>query len=143
MTTINTIIDQAITAFLCYGSRSSQFQSIYRQHEVKLNAHKRRVLENALDKPVTLTGVLQRRGDGEERNLNLISPAFVNGVKVEHLHVYDEVIDIADMDYDSGCFIASNCKIYKFSRKSRHIDTSGLGVKPSDCPVWSERNEWV
>lgn len=140
--TIDKIITTVISAYEQYGSRSAQFYVVYAKHENALNSHKRAVLIDALNKPVTLTGKLRRRGDGKEGNLNLVSPAYVNGVKVEHLHVYDEVIEAADVNKTTGMFIVEDCKVYRFGRNHRHADRAGLGIKPADAPKWHHRNEW-
>jgi len=105
------------------------------QHRDALEAHKQGVLKAHLHKRVTLSGVLQRRGEGNQGNLNLVSPAFVNGVKVEHLNVYDEVIDGSLMDYDNGVFIAPDCVVYKYMRKAvGNRKVEAYGVKPYGAP---------
>lgn len=133
---INQIIDLCVVTFLQHGSKSREYRSVYDKHRTKLEAHKQRVLEAFYYKErVTITGVLQRRGDGKQGNLNLVSPAFVNGNKVEHLNVYDEVIDGALIDYDNGTFIASNCVVYKYLRRGvRDHKKAAYGVKPEGAP---------
>lgn len=140
-TQITQIITQVITAFEEYGSFSNEFRTVYYQNETLLNQHKTKVLKSNEGKPVVLTGILRRRGDGKDKNLNLISPAYVNGQIIEHLHVYDEVIDNAQVNKLTGNLIAENCKIYRFNRSSSQSQINGLGVKPIDCPFWASRNE--
>ena len=123
-----------IAAYEQYGSHSAQFRAVYAKHESALNSHKRAVLSNAIGKTVVLTGKLRRRGDGKEGNLNLISPAYVNG--------YDEVIEAADVNSLTGMFIVEDCKVYRFGRSHRHTDRAGLGIKPASAPKWNNRNEW-
>jgi len=89
MSNINTIIDEVIAAYND-KSATNYFRHLYSVHENVLNRHKNSVLTRNLGCEVTLTGRLCRRGDGTKGNLNLITPAWINGVKVEHLHVYDE-----------------------------------------------------
>lgn len=140
---ISKTVDHVVNVFLRHGSKGAAFKRAYGKFEEVLETHKRNTLISFLDKPVTLTGVLQRRGDGDRGNLNLVSPCWINGIKVEHLHVYDEVIDEADIDYETGCLIASSMKIYRYGRNKRHLEKQGLGVKPQSCPVWQDRNEIV
>ena len=101
---------------------------------IKQVAKQTRVLNAFFEKRVTVTGVLHRRGDGRQGNLNLVSPAFINGIKIEHLNVYDEVIDGADMDYETGCFIASGCVVYKYMRSDGHQQREAFGIKPHGAP---------
>ena len=131
---INQTIDLCVRTFLQYGSKSQQYRSVFNTHRVKLEAHKQRVLAAFFGQRVTVSGVLQRRGDGKQGNLNLVSPAFVNGIKIEHLNVYDEVIDGAVMDYTDGTFIASGCVVYKYKRQDGSHKLEAYGVKPEGAP---------
>lgn len=132
--TIDQIINLCVRTFLQYGSHSRQYNCLYLKHRDELEAHKQRVLKAFCHKRVTVTGVLQRRGDGKQGNLNLVSPAFVNGIKIEHLNVYDEVIDGALIDYNDGTFIASGCVVYKYKRQDGSYKLEAYGVKPEGAP---------
>lgn len=139
---ITQIIDLVINTYNKEGSSSLLFKEVYARYEQALNRHKNIVLKTNLGCEVILTGRLCRRGDGQYNNLNLISPAYINGVKVEHLHVYDEVIEAADINNITNLFIAENMKIYKFGRKHKDFHLA-LGIKPKDCPIWKHRHEIV
>lgn len=123
---INTIITEVLAAYKKYGSNSHQFKSLYYANFKQLEEHKVSTLKSNYGKKLNVYGYLTRRGDGEDKNLNLISPLWINGVKVEHLHVYDEVIAAIDIN-NSGMFNADNLEVFTYLRKD---GSTAYGLKP-------------
>ena len=141
---IDSIINEVIAAYDKYGSDSHTFNHLYSKHHQVMSQYKNDVLRKNAYKTVTLTGRLARRGDGDDENLNLITPAYINGVKVEHIHVYDEVLENAEINPITGNFIVENLKVYRFRRdasRNRYAHLANMGLKPKSAPKWSDRNE--
>jgi hypothetical protein len=123
---INTIIKEVLTAYKKYGSNSHQFKSLYCANFKQLEKHKVSTLKSNYGKKLNVYGYLIRRGDGEDKNLNLISPLWVNGTQIEHLHVYDGVIDVLNIN-SSGMFSSDNLEVFTYLRKE---GSSAYGLKP-------------
>lgn len=126
------IIKRVVKAFKTYGSHSTQFKELYYTHFQLMEAHKIKTLKDNKDKEIKVYGYLVRRGDGEDKNLNLISPLWVNGVQIEHLHVYDGVIDVLDIN-SSGMFSCDNLEVFSYLRKD---GSSAYGLKPIGEPIY-------
>jgi hypothetical protein len=123
---INDLINQVVSIYKKHGSNSSEFKKIYYDNFQVLEAHKVNTLKSNEGKSLNVYGYLTRRGDGDDKNLNLLSPLWINGVQVEHLHVYDGVIEAIDIN-SSGMFSADNLEVFSYIRKS---GSKAYGLKP-------------
>ena len=120
------IINKVVKAFKTHGFHSTQFKELYYTHFQLMEQHKIKILKENQNKPLNVYGYLIRRGDGEDKNLNLISPLWVNGTQIEHLHVYDGVIDVLNIN-SSGMFSSDNLEVFTYLRKD---GSSAYGLKP-------------
>jgi len=128
---IERIVDQVVEAYDNKGSNSPEFKSLYHKHYATLEAHKKETLISNIGVSIKVKGRLVRRGDGLDRNLNLISPLWINGVKVEHLHVFDGVIDALNINAE-GNFKTTNLQVFSYTRTD---SSKGYGLMPKGSTV--------
>jgi len=123
---IERIINQVVEVYDQKGSNSPEFKSLYHRHYLTLEAHKKETLIFNIGRAIKVKGRLVRRGDGLDSNLNLISPLWINGVKLEHLHVFDGVIDVLTINTE-GNFKTTNLEVFSYTRTE---GSKGYGLMP-------------
>lgn len=127
---IKDLIPEVIKTYQKFGSSSKEFKDIYYSNFQTLEQHKVNTLKENEGKKINVYGYLTRRGDGEDKNLNLISPLWINGVQVEHLHVYDGVIEALENSQEinaNGMFATNSLEVFSYLRKS---GSKAYGLKP-------------
>lgn len=127
---INELINKVVATYKEYGSSSNEFKSIYYSNLQTLEAHKIQTLKTNKGKALNVYGYLVRRGDGQDKNLNLLSPLWINGTQVEHLHVYDGVIEALEKSQEinsNGMFSTNNLEVYSYLRSD---GSEAYGIKP-------------
>ena len=110
---------------------------IYLADKRACDRHRANTLKSLHGQIVECNGTLSRRGEGTKGNLNIILAACINGVYVDHIQVYDELIE--EYSAKVGDLFKFKAKVYGYIRKNGSV---GYGVKPTWMPLNKSRNEF-
>lgn len=111
--------------------------SIYLAEKRACDRHRANTLKSLHGQVVECSGTLARRGEGTRGNLNIVLTACINGVYVDHIQVYDELVE--EYSAKVGDLFKFTAKVYGYRRKN---GTIGYGVKPTWMPLDTRRGEF-
>ena len=104
------------------------FQDIFKPAYWELDAHKLSVLEQFDGKKVELTGNIIETRNGnwcKDDNMTRISPAYINGIRVQHVHISNSLLKRATItkNFDTK-FIRLKAGVYSYGRTDGSVGMS-------------------
>lgn len=119
-----------------------EFQAVFKPAYWDLDAHKLNVLRKYIGKTVTLTGNIIETRNGnwcKDNNMTRISPAYINGIRVQHVHINNKVAQRGSITNNLGTkVITLKAKVYEYVRTDGSIGMS-IGESANSSRSYNRR----